>query len=91
MSLIADGVLIATCLTTAIYCLVLSRRLKRLTSTDDGIGQQILRLNKVLEETKAAVADIQVTDQIGFGRTCRARSRRRSAWAANSSVRSRAR
>ena len=38
MSLIADGVLIATCLTTAVYCLVLSRRLKRLSATDDGIG-----------------------------------------------------
>ena len=61
MSLIADGLLIATCLTTALYCLVLSRRLRRLSDTDDGIGKQILRLNTALAETKAAVAEIRMT------------------------------
>ena len=61
MSLIADGLLIATCLTTALYCLVLSRRLKRLSSTDEGVGQQILKLNTALQETKAAVAEIRST------------------------------
>ena len=59
LSLIADGVLIAACLTTAIYCLVLSRRLRRLSQTDDGIGQQIIRLNSALEETKSAVAEMK--------------------------------
>lgn len=61
MSLIADGLLIATCLTTALYCLVLSRRLKRLSSTDEGVGQQILRLNTALQETKATVSEIRST------------------------------
>ncbi len=37
ITLIADGILIATCLTTAIYCVVLSRRLRRLSNTDDGL------------------------------------------------------
>ena len=63
MTLIADGLLIATCLTTALYCLVLSRRLRRLSDTDEGIGQQILRLNTALAETKAAVSEIRKTAQ----------------------------
>ena len=67
MSLIADGLLIATCLTTALYCLVLSRRLKRLSSTDEGVGQQILRLNTALKETKAAVAEIRSTASAASG------------------------
>ena len=67
MSLIADGLLIATCLTTALYCLVLSRRLKRLSSTDEGVGQQILRLNTALKETKAAVAEIRSTASSASG------------------------
>lgn len=61
MSLIADGLLIATCLTTAVYCLVLSRRLRRLSDTGDGIGQQIVRLNTVLEETRVSVGEIRAT------------------------------
>ncbi len=63
MSLIADGLLVATCLTTAIYCLVLSRRLRRLTDTGDGIGKQIVRLNSVLDETRVALAEIRSTSK----------------------------
>ena len=59
MSLIADGVLVATCLTTALYCLILSRRLRRLSDTGEGVGQQILRLNAALAETKAAVGEMR--------------------------------
>lgn len=59
MSLIADGLLIATCLTTALYCMVLSRRLRRLSDTGDGVGQQILRLNTALAETRAAVEEMR--------------------------------
>lgn len=59
MSLIADGLLIATCLTAAIYCYVLSRRLKQFSDTGDGIGQQILQLNTALEETRSAMKEAQ--------------------------------
>lgn len=59
MSIIADGLLIATCLTAAVYCFVLARRLKRFTSTEEGVGQQILQLNKTLEETRAALKEAQ--------------------------------
>jgi len=58
MSLIADGLLILTCLTTALYCHVLNRRLQRLANTDQGIGEQIKRMNEVLAETQRAQRDI---------------------------------
>lgn len=61
MSLIADGILILTCLTTAVYCYVLSRRLARLSNTDEGIGKQITQMNAGLEETRAAVKELRVT------------------------------
>lgn len=58
MSLIADGILILTCLTTALYCYVLSRRLHKLSNTDEGIGQQIKQMNAALEETRGAQRDM---------------------------------
>ena len=61
MSLIADGLLIATCLTAALYCYVLSRRLKDFSNTDDGIGQQIIQLNATLEETRTALKETQAS------------------------------
>lgn len=57
MQLIADGLLIATALTAALYCLVLSRRLRRLTDAEAGIGTQIHALNKALEETRAGLQE----------------------------------
>lgn len=57
MQLIADGLLIATALTAALYCLVLSRRLRRLTDTEAGMGAQIAELSRVLGETRTAVSD----------------------------------
>lgn len=59
MSLIADGLLIVTCLTTAIYCFVLSRRLQKLSNTDEGIGQQIAQFNAALDETRSASTEIK--------------------------------
>lgn len=59
MALIADGLLIATCLTAAIYCYVLSRRLKQFSSTEDGVGKQVRELNTALQETRAALKETQ--------------------------------
>ncbi|MFK7945374.1 MAG: hypothetical protein AB8B85_21030 [Paracoccaceae bacterium] len=59
MSLIADGLLIATCLTAAVYCFVLAQRLRRFSSTEAGVGQQILQLNKTLEDTRTALKEAQ--------------------------------
>lgn len=59
MSIIADGLLIATCLTSAVYCFVLARRLKQFSNTEEGIGKQIIQLTKTLEETRAALKEAQ--------------------------------
>lgn len=57
MAIITDGLLIATCLTAAIYCVVLSRRLARFSDTRTGIGQQISQLNEILEETRTTIRE----------------------------------
>lgn len=59
MSLITDGLLIATCLTAGLYCFVLSRRLKRFSNTEEGIGQQVVQLNATLEEMRVALKEAQ--------------------------------
>lgn len=57
MEFIADGLLIATAMTAGLYCLVLSRRLRRLTESGEGIGPQIEALGQALNETRAALAE----------------------------------
>ena len=57
MEFIADGLLIATAMTAGLYCLVLSRRLRRLTESGEGIGPQIEALDQALTETRAALAE----------------------------------
>ena len=57
MELIADGLLIATAMTAGLYCLVLSRRLRQLTDSGDGIGSQIDALDQALRETRAALTE----------------------------------
>ena len=48
MELIADGLLIATAMTAGLYCLVLSKRLRLLTDSGNGIGPQIEALDQAL-------------------------------------------
>ena len=57
MELIADGLRIATAMTAGLYCLVLSRRLRRLTDSGNSIGPQIEALDRALEDTRAALAE----------------------------------
>ena len=57
MELIADGLLIATAMTAGLYCLVLSRRLRRLTDSGNSIGPQIEALDRALGDTRAALAE----------------------------------
>jgi hypothetical protein len=61
MTLIADFLLVAGSLAAAFYCMVLSRRLRRLSSLDAGLGgaiavlsAQVDDMTKVLEKTRAA-------------------------------------
>ncbi len=57
MELIADGLLVATAMTAGLYCLVLSRRLRRLTDAGDGIGPRIEALDKALAQAGEALAE----------------------------------
>lgn len=59
MSLLADGLLIVTCIAATVYCFVLGRRLKQFSNTEEGVGQQIVQLNKTLEDTRAALRESQ--------------------------------
>jgi len=55
LSYAADLLMIAASLGAALYCLILSRRLTRLTSFDKGIGGAIAVLSSQVDEMKAAL------------------------------------
>jgi len=55
LSLFADCLMIAASAGAGVYCLVLSRRLSRLTSFDTGIGAAIAVLSAQVEEMKTAL------------------------------------
>lgn len=66
LSLVADLLMIAASAGAAIYCLILSRRLSRLTSFDKGIGGAIAVLSAQVDEMKAALAEAKIgTDGAG--------------------------
>lgn len=66
MSLIADFLMVVASGSAAVYCIILSRRLTRLTSFDKGIGGAIAVLSAQVDEMKAALADAkQGTDGAG--------------------------
>ena len=56
MDLIADGLLILAALVASLYCWVLSRRLRRLTQLDKGLGAAISSLSEQVEEMQTALA-----------------------------------
>ncbi|MEM1313163.1 MAG: hypothetical protein AAGI51_01305 [Pseudomonadota bacterium] len=56
MTLIADGLLIAAALTAAMYCHVLSRRLRRLRDMDGGVGAAIATLSDQVDAMRGALA-----------------------------------
>lgn len=59
MELIADGLLLATGLAAGLYCMVLSRRLRRLGDADEGLGPQIAALDRAILETRSALSETQ--------------------------------
>ncbi|MGD1927024.1 MAG: hypothetical protein ACFB03_22990 [Paracoccaceae bacterium] len=61
MSIVTDGLLIVTCLTAALYCVILSRRLAKFSDTKSGIGEQIGQLNAILEETRTTNRESQTS------------------------------
>lgn len=59
MSMIADGLLLFAAITAALYCHLLSRRLKRLGDTDKGLGGVISTLTIQVDEMKAALDGVR--------------------------------
>ncbi|WP_112320725.1 hypothetical protein [Oceanibium sediminis] len=59
MELIADGLLIAAALTTALYCFVLSRRLAALKALDKGLGGAIAGLSTRVDQTRESLGDMR--------------------------------
>lgn len=64
MELIADGLLILAALVASLYCLVLSRRLRRLNQLDHGLGGAISALSSQVDDMRAALESAKsVTEQ----------------------------
>lgn len=75
MELIADGVLILAALAAMAYCMVLSRRLRRLTELDGGLGAAISALSREVDHLSGALAEAKTatTDSAtDLGAQCRA-------------------
>ena len=75
MELIADGVLILAALAAMAYCMVLSRRLRRLTELDGGLGAAITALSREVDHLSGALAEAKsaTTDSAtDLGAQCRA-------------------
>jgi hypothetical protein len=63
----ADLLMVAGSLGAAVYCMVLSRRLSRLTSFDKGIGGAIAVLSQQVDEMRAALSEARAGSD-GAGR-----------------------
>lgn len=59
-ALVADILMIAASAGAASYCMILSRRLSRLSSFDKGIGGAIAVLSAQVDEMKAALAETRL-------------------------------
>ncbi|MBI1366980.1 MAG: hypothetical protein GC153_13615 [Alphaproteobacteria bacterium] len=57
MEMVTDFLLLAASGTACLYCLILSRRLKGLTSMKGGLGAGIAALSRSAEEMKKAIGD----------------------------------
>lgn len=60
VALVADILMIAASAGAASYCMILSRRLSRLSSFDKGIGGAIAVLSAQVDEMKAALAETRL-------------------------------
>jgi hypothetical protein len=67
LSVIADLLMVGAAVGAGVYCLILSRRLTRLTGFDSGIGGAIAVLSAQVDEMKAALAEARGSSD-GAGR-----------------------
>lgn len=67
MDLIADGLMIFGALSAALYCLVLSRRVRRLGGLDSGLGAAIATLSVQVDDLKRSLEAAQSAADAGTG------------------------
>lgn len=67
MDLIADGLLIAATSLAAIYCVVLSRRLRALKNLDKGLGAAIAGLSREVDSMQTTLRDAKRVAQASSG------------------------
>lgn len=58
MALISDLLLLTAAIAAAVYCRILSKRLKRLSDTDTGLGGAITTLSMQTDELKQMLASL---------------------------------
>lgn len=63
MELIADGLLILGALVASLYCIVLSRRLRRLNQLDAGLGGAIAALSGQVDEMRGALNEAKLVTE----------------------------
>ena len=63
MELIADGLVFLGALVASVYCIVLSRRLRRMSMLEDGVGQAITSLSSQVEEMRTALAEAKISTE----------------------------
>jgi ABC-type transporter Mla subunit MlaD len=74
MELVADGLLISAAIVAALYCHVLSRRLRRLGDLDTGLGGAVATLSRQAEDLRAAIDEATESTRELAKRTARADS-----------------
>lgn len=63
MELISDGLLFLAAITASLYCLVLSRRLRRLSEMEGGLGDVISQLSAQVDDMQSALATTKQTTE----------------------------
>lgn len=62
MQLIADGILIIAAAVAALYCMILSARLRRLMQTDGGLGETIRTMSTQVDEMNRALNEAKTSN-----------------------------
>ncbi len=63
MELLADGLLLTAAMAGALYCWILSKRLKSLKDLDSGLGGAIAGLSRQVDETRSSLAEAKATTE----------------------------
>ena len=63
MQLVADGILFIAAVVAALYCMVLSARLRKLMQTEGGLGEAIASMSSQVDELNKALASAKTANE----------------------------